>query len=382
MKARLIERHLRAELRRYPAVLLVGPRQSGKTTLAKTLSPVYFDLENPQDQLRLDATWTELLHEKRPILIDEAQAYPSVFPRVRSAIDEQRKRVGRFVLLGSIAPSLMRDVSEALTGRIGVVELRPFAWRELDSPQRDRLWIRGGYPDGGVLKPGNYPGWQRNYLRLLAQRDLPTWGLPARPQTTERLFRLLAALHGQLWNASEIGGSLGLSYHTVNSYLEYLEHAFLIRVLRPFSANLRKRLVKSPRVYWADSGLMHALLSAPRNQRELLSQPWVGRSWEGWVISQILDHLTAGGRPFEAYHFRTSDRMELDLVLVFDRHLWAIEIKLTSTPSPSNAHTLQSAAELIGATQRLLISRTAETVSGREFISTNLQGALDLLLPT
>ncbi len=382
MNARLIERHVRAELKRYPAVLLVGPRQSGKTTLAKTLSPLYFDLENPQDQLRIDTTWAELLSEKRPILIDEAQAYPSIFPRVRSAIDAKRGRNGRFVLLGSIAPSLMKNVAEILTGRVSVVELRPFVWRELNETQQNRLWLRGGYPEGGVLKPKSYPGWQRNYLRLLSQRDLPSWGLAAKPATTDRLFQVIAALHGQLWNASEVGGSLGLSYHTVTSYLEYLEQAFLVRVIRPYAANLRKRLVKSPRVYWADSGLVHALLSAPNTQRELLSQPWVGRSWEGWVISQILDHLGAYGKHFEAHHFRTSDRKELDLLLNLDGQLWAIEIKLTSAPSPGDVQSLRSVGELAGATKRLLISRTPETIEGNELISTNLQGALNVLVPS
>ncbi|MEJ2083781.1 MAG: DUF4143 domain-containing protein, partial [Acidobacteriota bacterium] len=152
-------------------------------------------------------------------------------------------------------------MSESLAGRLSLVELTPFLWPELpDVSDGDRLWLCGGYPDGGIQSPEKFPQWQKDYLALLTQRDLPTWGLPSRPQTTQRLLRMLAAVHGEAWNASQLGQSLGLDYKTVNSYVDYLEGAFLIRRLPPYRANIRKRLIRSPKIYWRDSGLLHAVM--------------------------------------------------------------------------------------------------------------------------
>ncbi len=268
-----------------------GARQCGKTTLARSLGGEYFDLEQPAERLRADLQWEELRRADRLVTFDEAQSWPELFERLRGAIDADRARHGRFLLLGSVSPALTRQVSESLAGRLSLVELSPLLWNELETDTaRRRLWLCGGYPDGGVLTPRAFPHWQRDYLTLLTQRDLPTWGLPAKPQTTERLLRMLAALHGQVWNASQVGQSLGLSYHTVNAYLDFLVGAFLIRRLPPYSGNIRKRLVKSPRVYWRDTGLLHALLNTP-DDATLLGQPWVGASWEGFVIEQALGAL-------------------------------------------------------------------------------------------
>jgi predicted AAA+ superfamily ATPase len=240
---------VRRRLRAYPAVALVGPRQCGKTTLAGGLRGAYFDLEQEPDRLRLDLQWEDLEGGKGLVILDEAQSWPEVFPRLRSAIDRDRGRNGRFLSLGSVSPTIMTRVSGSLAGRLALVELSPFSCTEVSKVPLTRLWTRGGYPDGGVLGGDPYPQWQRDYLALLAQRDLPAWGLPARPQTTLRLLRMLAAVNGQTWNASQLGRSLGLSYHTVNIYIDYLEGAFLIRRLPPYSANVGKRLVKSPKVY-------------------------------------------------------------------------------------------------------------------------------------
>jgi predicted AAA+ superfamily ATPase len=265
----------------------------------------------------------------------------------------------------------MTHVSESLAGRLAIVPLSPFAIGELPRIPLRRLWTRGGYPDGGVLDEGRYPQWQRDYLVLLAQRDLPHWGLPARPQLTDRLFRMLAGVHGQIWNASQLGQSLGLSYHTVNSYLDYLEGAFLIRRLPAFAANVRKRLVKSPRVYWRDSGLLHALLGLD-DERALLNQPWVGSSWEGFVISEILNLIAQHDRLADAYYFRTADGHELDLVLDFGSSRWAVEIKLTTSPSEDDMRRLNQVADLISADRRVLISQTTQTITGGQAISCNL----------
>ena len=212
--------------------------------------------------MRLDLEWDRVTASPELVVLDEAQAWPEIFARLRGAIDEDRGRNGRFLLLGSVLPSLMRQVSESLAGRMALVELTPLTLSEFqDEDQRERRWLFGGYADGGVLPGRDYPVWQLDYLDLLAQRDLPNWGLPARAQITGRLLRMLAVAHGQEWNASSIGKSLALSYHTVNGYLDYLEGAFLIRRLPAIHANIRKRLVKRPKVMWRDSGLLHALLN-------------------------------------------------------------------------------------------------------------------------
>ena len=196
---------LRRRLRASPAVALVGPRQSGKTTLARALPGRYFDLEQQADRLALDLQWADLLSGTALIVLDEAQTWPEVFARLRAAIDADRRRNGRFLLLGSVSLAMMVEVSESLAGRLAIIELPPLSFSEIPRVPLRRLWSRGGYPDGGVLGETRYPHWQLDYLRLLAQRDLPAWGLPAKPQVTERLLRMTAAVNGQLWNATQIG---------------------------------------------------------------------------------------------------------------------------------------------------------------------------------
>jgi hypothetical protein len=370
---------LKRRLAAFPAVALVGPRQCGKTTLAKALGGAYFDLEQPAERLRLDLEWDTLAQLRHPVVLDEAHTWPEVFPRLRGAIDQQRKRHGRFLILGSISPALMVQVSESLAGRLSLVELTPLLWRELQTDaQRDRLWLCGGFPDGGVLSPARYPRWQRDYLALMTQRDLPAWGLPAKPQVVDRLLAMLAALHGQLWNASTLGQSMGLSYHSVNSHLDYLVGAFMIRRLPPYAANIGKRLTKSPRVYWRDSGLLHALLGIS-DRNSLIKQPWVGASWEGFVIEQILGELSSQGRDATPYYFRTSDLHELDLVLAVSGELWAFEIKLTTSPSPADMDRLGKIADMIGAKRRILISQTRQPTTNRTSLSCNLDHLLNMI---
>ncbi len=380
MIERLIVRQLSNRLKQFPAVALLGPRQSGKTTLAKVFSTHYFDLEQAEDQLRLDLHWGSLMKSKQLIILDEAQVSPGVFAKIRGAVDAKRKQNGRFLLLGSVAPALMKNVSESLAGRLAICELCPLLSVELAKKYNENeIWLRGGFPDGGILKPKNFPVWEKDYLTLLAQRDLPAWGLPAKPQTTLRFFKMLAASHGQIWNASKIGASLGLNYHTVNSYLDYLQNVYLILSLAPYHTNIRKRLVKSPKIYWRDSGLLHALLEVS-SMESLLVQPWVGASWEGWCINQILATLKTTGKNFEAYFFRTNDGYEIDLVLKFSNSLWAFEFKLTSSPGTEDMKRLNTAADLIKADKRFLISKSERQEVGSGFTSTNMQHCLKMIL--
>lgn len=379
MIKRKLEELIKLRLKQYPAVGLLGPRQSGKTTLAKYLGGLYFDLETESDRIKLDAQWPDIVTSKQVVILDEAQTMPEIFPRLRSAIDMDRKVMGRFILLGSVSPVLMRQVSESLAGRLGLIELTPFLLNELPKKSVDDLWFYGGYPDGGILDASQYLRWQKDYITLLTQRDLPHWGLPAKPMTTQRLLRMIGAIHGQNWNASQIGKSLGLNYQTVNSYLEYIQGCYLVRLLEPYAVNISKRLRKSPKIYWRDSGVLHSLLQV-KNLDELFSQPWVGASWEGFVVEQIINHLTTADKIFNAYYLRTSDQYEIDLILDFGGKLCSIEIKLTSSPDSDDVRRFKKAAKLINSDQCILISRTTEEFVTDNFISSNLEHTLDYLM--
>jgi len=367
---------VRDRLKQFPAAVLLGPRQCGKTTLAKSLTNSYFDLEQPSERVRLDLNWQAIEASTQIVVLDEAQSWPEVFPRLRGSIDKQRERNGRFLLLGSVSPALMHEVSESLAGRLALLELSPLVLPEVGAERMDMLWRCGGFPNGGVLGSDAFPIWQDSYLQLMAYRDLPLWGLPAKAATTERLFRMLAALHGGIVNLTKLGQSLGLTHPTINSYLNFLEGAYLIRLLPPFEANLKKRLVKSPRLYWRDSGLLHALLGL-RNMDDLFSAPWVGASWEGWVVEQIISTRRSRGEKFQPYFFRTHDGLEVDLVIEKGTSLELIEIKLTTAPSPEDFAPLAKAAGLLGATRTVLISRTPQPLMNNARWSVNLETYLD-----
>ena len=362
MILRLLKPLISSRLAQFPAVGIVGPRQSGKTTLAKEFGGIYFDMEQEADRLQLDLKWDELCQRDSLVILDEAQASPDVFPRLRAAIDARRSVKGRFLLLGSVAPSLMKQVGESLAGRLALVELPPLSLAELSGDYGDKLWKMGGFPDGGILDPtgGMYPVWQQSYLKQLTHQDLPAWGLPSKPQQTEHLLRLLAASHGAQLNTSELGKALGVSYHTIQSHLDFLEGAFLVRRLRPFFvSNFAKRLTKAPKLYWRDSGLLHHLLGLSTGA-DLFGQAWVGNSWEGWVIEQIIIARQSAGEMFNAWYFRTNDGLECDLVIDSDGQREIIEIKLTSKPATEDFKKLEKIAGLIGATRQVLISRVPD----------------------
>jgi predicted AAA+ superfamily ATPase len=382
MVDRFYQRLVAEKLEKYPAVSLLGPRQCGKTTLAKIFGGRYFDMESQGAALRLDSEWDRLMRGEELVIIDEAQCTPEIFPRLRSAIDLERKRNGRFLLLGSVSPALMQNVSESLAGRMGLLSMGPLTYSELSDPLGtdcwESLWLRGGFPDGGILDGSSFPDWQKSHLELLATRDLPEWGFPAKPQRTRRLLSMLAAVNAQPLNASELGCSLGIDHKTVVGYCDFLEETFLIRRVRPWFGNINKRLVKTPRLYWRDSGLLHALLNV-QNIDHLYNQPWVGYSWEGFVVEQVLASLDLFGLSAEPYFFRTSDGIESDLLLDWAGERWAIEIKLTSDPTRTMIKGLQKASELLDASKQILICQTAEEIRSDSLLITNLPSFLNEL---
>lgn len=373
MISRIYARQVRDKLRKFPVVAILGPRQCGKTTLARQFDSVYFDMETEGSEARLDAEWDALATGKKLVVIDEAQQAPKVFSRLRGTIDADRKRNGRFLLLGSVSPALMKDVSESLAGRMGLVRMTPLILPELKAGQLDALWLRGGYPDGGILDSDMFPEWQQDYLDMLATRDLPTWGLSARPQQTLRLLAMLAAVHGQSLNASQLGASLSLDHKTVLRYCDFLEGAFLIRRLQPYFTNIKKRLVKTSRIYWRDSGLLHAIMNVG-NLEHLYRQPWLGHSWEGFVIEQTLAAITAVGKRATPLFFRTSNGHELDLVLDWGTQRWAVEIKLTSNPSTGMIDRLHKTADMIDADRRILVCRIARKIENKKLLVINPTG--------
>lgn len=322
MIERLIQQAVLQSLDFFPAVGLIGARQVGKTTLAKMISEnwpgeyLYLDMESPTDQSRLeDAELFLSAHESKLVIIDEIQRRGDLFPLLRSLIDRNR-RPGRFLILGSASPSLKRQASESLAGRIAYHELYPFSILEVPSSedkQLKSLWIRGGYPNS-FLAPSDELSlqWRKEFIQTHLERDLPNLGVRIHVATLDRFWRMLGHYHGQLWNASQIAGSLGVTGPTVKHYLNVLQDTFMLRLLMPYHVNLKKRLVKTPKVYLRDSGLLHALRNL-QTWDEILAHPIAGASWEGFLVEQIFSMLPSR---WDAYFYRTQVGAEIDLLLI------------------------------------------------------------------
>ncbi|HEX2784791.1 MAG TPA: ATP-binding protein [Ilumatobacteraceae bacterium] len=323
---------LKHALARSPVVLLVGARQTGKTTMARSIlssdDEAYFDLEDPRDLARLDEPMVALEGLSGVVVIDEVQRRPDLFPILRVLADRPAAPA-TFLVLGSASPSALRQAAESLAGRLEILELGGLGIGDVGANRFDELWLRGGFPRSFLAadNPSSIR-WRINYIRTLATRDIPEFGVRLPSATIERFLALVAHAHGQLWNGAEPARALGIAETTVRKYLDVLADMMLVRVLQPWHENLAKRQVRSPKVYFRDSGLVHTLLGID-GRVELLRHARVGASWEGVVIEECIRQADDTMTP---YFWRTSNGAELDLLLVRGDKRMGIEVKRTDAP--------------------------------------------------
>jgi uncharacterized protein len=324
---------IEAQFRIHSVCGLLGPRQVGKTTLAKLYAQnlnnvIFFDLEDPYDLGRLEDNpmlTLEAIPNDYLIVIDEVQRRPELFPMLRVLVD---KKPRKFLILGSASRDLLRQSSETLAGRIGYIELTPFSITEVENQKQ--LWLRGGFPKSYLTgSDEDSYSWRQDYITTFMERDIPLLGFNVPPMQIRRLWMMLAHNHGNLLNMSEIGTSLGISVHLVRKYTDILAGTFMIRLLEPWFENISKRQVKTPKVYIRDSGILHALLSI-KYEATLQVYPKLGASWEGFALEEIIKHYEA--RPGECFFWRTQSGAELDLLLIKGGKRIGFEIKYSDVP--------------------------------------------------
>jgi predicted AAA+ superfamily ATPase len=341
MLLRRLQPILEARLAQVPVVVLTGPRQVGKTTLALQLAErreaLYLDLESERDQARLFSA--ELYLEAqldRLVILDEVHRMPGLFPLIRSLVDRARRqgrKAGFYLLLGSISPEVTRQAGESLAGRASYLELAPFDLQETGSGHEATLWLRGGFPESFLAADDEASfRWRQDFLRTYLEREIPLLGGRLPIETLRRLLTMLAHLQGELLNVSSLARNLGLNGRTVGNYLDLLSDLYLLRRLPPLEANVGKRLIRSPKLFLRDSGIVHTLLGI-RDLEGLLAHPVVGGSYEGFVVENLLRLLPEGG---EAFFYRTRAGAEVDLVLLLPGgKVWAVEVKRSLAPKPS-----------------------------------------------
>ena len=361
MLQRRIIQKLQATIAQVPAVALLGARQVGKTTLAKTIAreidSIYLDLEAPEDLLKLSDPSSFLsAHADKMVILDEIQRSPELFPVLRGLIDrnrEQGRRAGQFLLLGSASMDLMHQSSESLAGRISYLEMSGLNLAEIDDNRQERqtLWLRGGFPDSYLAIDDDLAmDWLENLVRTYLERDIPQMGFHVPATRLRRLWTMLAHLQGETVNYSKLASNLEVDAKTVTNYIDILVDLLLVRRLEPWHTNVKKRLVKSPRYYVRDSGILHRLLGINSNDA-LLSNPVLGKSWEGFVIENI--HSILPNRA-ETYFYRTAAGAEIDLVVKMpSSEIWAIEIKYGVAPKIGK-HYSQTCDD-VGATYKYIL---------------------------
>ncbi len=323
---------LSTALTRSPIVAILGPRQAGKTTLARLSvqdkQSTYFDLESPTDRQRLQNPELVLGSLKGIVVIDEIQNIPQIFNVLKVLVDRSENKT-KFLILGSASPHILKNVSETLAGRVEFIELTGFDLSETGGDGWRDLWVRGGFPRSYLAaSDADSVAWREGFIRTFLERDIPELGISIPSAAMRRFWTMLAHYHGQTWNASELGRSLGLSDKTVRSYLDILTGTYMVRQLQPWAANLGKRQVKSPKIYLRDSGILHRLLSLP-DWQALIGHPKIGASWEGYVLEQAVQLL----RLPEAYFWATHSGAEIDLLFFQRGKAFGIEIKFSETPT-------------------------------------------------
>ncbi|MBX3242687.1 MAG: ATP-binding protein [Chitinophagaceae bacterium] len=377
---RTIEADFQEYMDVFPAIGIVGPRQVGKTTLARQMTDrenhLYLDLENQTNREKLkDPVFFLSQFADRCVILDEIQFMPGLFAALRGIIDADR-RPGRFILLGSASPDMFRNSADTLAGRIGYLELTPFTLAEVDD--RKALWLRGGFPLSYLASSDRASIlWRRNFIITYIQRDLGLLGLQTDVQVMDRFWRMLATVQGNLLNAESLGRSLDISRPTVMRYLDFLEGAFMLRILHPWFTNTNKRLVKSPKVYIRDSGLLHSLLGLATYEA-LLNHVQLGASWEGFVIEQIAGNVK---EDIQLFFYRTQHGAECDLLLERNgKVLAAIEIKHGSSPKAGKGFRISM--DDTGAAGGYIIGNGEETYKMEEKITiTNVSDFIKNILP-
>lgn len=384
----MIERRRRKSveeaLENQAGVVLLGPRQVGKTTLAQDIAEsrdaVYLDMERTADRQVLEEPDLYLDEQVgRLVVIDEVQLLPDLFGALRGQIDRRRRqghRTGQFLLLGSASNTLLHQSAESLAGRVSYHELTPFMLPEVGSDAMSTLWLRGGFPDSYLAKSDRASlTWREDFIRTYLERDIPSFGLRIPAETLRRFWTMLAHEQGGLLNAAKLAGNLGVSGQSVARYLDLLVDLMLVRRLPPWHSNAGKRLVKSPKVYIRDSGLTHALLGIEA-QEDLLGHPVVGGSWEGFCIENL---IAAAPRGTEASFYRSSAGAEIDLVLKLPKgQIWGIEIKRTTSPKVTRGFHI--AAEELEVSERILVYADEKDVPGQGGVrAMPLMGALERL---
>ena len=326
---------LKKRLKDNPVVAILGPRQCGKTTLSRQFSSKWpsgvtvFDLENPRDAERLRDPLLALEEIKGLVIIDEIQRRPGLFPVLRVLSDRHPKT--KYLILGSASQDLIRQSSESLAGRISYLEMGGFTLEHIGLERMERLWVRGGFPRSFLAssEASSYQ-WRQDFIATFLERDIPQLGLQIPAKSLGRFWNMLAHYHGQIFNASEIGRSLGVSDHTSQRYLDLLSGTFMIRQLRPWHYNTKKRLIKRPKIYFRDTGILHALLSL-EDKKDVLSHPKLGASWEGFALEEVI--AAARLKEDEAFFWGVHTGAELDLVFKKKGGLYGVEIKYTQAPS-------------------------------------------------
>ena len=343
MIQRLLAPHIQAALEQYPAVAILGPRQVGKTTLAlhqlqnEKPEPLYLDLERPSDWTRLsDPEYFLSNYKDQLVIIDEVQRMMTLFPILRALIDEQRTP-GRFLLLGSASDLLISQSSESLAGRISYKELHPFSTAEIAPEEMNKLWVRGGFPSAFLATDNdNAFDWLDNFVRTYIERELGVTKLRTSPMELALFLRVLSSVHGQLVNFAQLSQMMQLSLPTVKNYLQFFEHTFLLRTLQPYFPNVQKRLVKSPKLYIRDTGILHYLRGISSSM-ELEGDILKGPSWEGFCIQQVLSMIKPSVLP---YFYRTSAGAEIDLLLLKgNKPVLAFEFKYSNSPQINKGNT-------------------------------------------